>query len=115
MSEKYPIITLCGSSTQKEDWEHWQKTLALQGNCVLAINYYFGIESKDYNEENATKQLLQELHKQKIRMASEVVFILKPDNTLGEHTIKELEYAKSLGKKISYVYSIAKYEKKAKP
>lgn len=111
MEKDYPIVTLCGSSTQKEDWEHWQKTLALQGNCVLAINIYLGREREDYNEENDVKRLLKKLHRQKIRMADKVVFICKPDNTLGKHTTEELEYAKSLGKQISYVYSVANYLK----
>lgn len=112
MAEKYPIVTLCGSSTQKEDWEYWQKKLALDGNVVLAINIYLGLENKNYNEENDIKQLLKELHRQKIRMADRVVFITKPDNTLGKHATEELEYAKELGKPITYVYSVAAYLKK---
>ena len=102
-------MTLCGSSTQKEDWEHWQKKFALDGNVVLAINIYLGLENKNYNEENDTKQLLKELHRQKIRMADKVVFICKPDNTLGKHTTEELEYAKELGKPISYVNSLTSF------
>lgn len=107
--EKYPIICLCGSSTQKQDWEYWQKQLTLEGNCVLAINIYYGLEVKNYNEETETKRLLGEIHKQKIRMSDKVIFIEKPDGTLGEHTSEELEYAQSLGKKIAYVYSVATY------
>jgi len=106
----FPIITLCGSSKQKADYEHWHKTLTLQGNCVLGISIYYGVENPNYNEENDTKKLLEAIHRQKIRMADEVVFIMKPDGTLGKHSTEELEYAKSLGKEIRYVYSVVGYE-----
>jgi len=78
----------------------------------LAINIYLGLENKNYNEENEIKRLLKDLHRQKIRMADRVVFISKPDGTLGKHTTEEFEYAKELGKPITYVYSVAYYLKK---
>lgn len=105
--ERYPIVTLCGSSTQKTDWEHWQREFALKGNVVLAINIYLGLEKPDYNVEDETKNLLRDLHRQKISMADRVCFILKPNGSLGKHTNEELEYAKKLNKPVTYVHSIS--------
>jgi len=106
MKEKYPVITICGSSKQKADWEHYQKKLALEGNVVLAINIYLGLEAKDYNDDTETKRLLMELHRQKIRMADKVCFIRKPDGTLGDHTTTERDYAIELKKFIFSVPSL---------
>lgn len=106
ITEKFRVVTICGSSKQRADWEFYQKKLALEGNVVLAINIYLGLEDKGYNDDTKTKRLLMELHRQKIRMADNVCFILKPDGSLGDHTRSEWEYAKSKGKGIFFVPSI---------
>ena len=106
MKEKYPVITICGSSKQKADWEYYQKKLALEGNVVLAINIYLGLEATNYNDDNEVKRLLMELHRQKIRMADKVCFIRKPDGTLGDHTTTEYDYAVELKKPILFVDSL---------
>jgi len=98
-----PVVTLCGSSTQKEDWEEYQRELALKGYCVLAINVYLGRETLNHNEENEVKQLLRELHRQKIRMADIVAIIPKADGSIGSHTTEEVAYAKQLGKQVVYI------------
>ena len=103
LKEKFPIVTLCGSSKQKADWEYYQRELALRGYCVLNINVYLALEKENYNEEDEVKQLLRELHRQKIRMADIVAVIPKPDGSIGSHTSEEIEYAKSLGKRVVYV------------
>lgn len=107
MKEKYPVITLCGSSKQKADWEFYQKKFALDGNVVLAINIYLGLEDTNYNDDTETKRLLMELHQQKIRMADEVVFIRKPSGALGDHTTSEYKYATKLKKRCVFVNSLA--------
>lgn len=112
MNKTYPIVTLCGSSKQKEDWAYWQAKFALDGNVVLAINIYMADSVPNYNDDTELKRLLCELHHQKIRMADKVVFICKPDTTLGDHTSEELEYARSLGKPCTFVYSVARYPHK---
>ena len=103
MKEKYPIVTLCGSSKQKSDWEHYQRTLALKGYCVLNINIYLGLEKEDYNREDELKELLRQLHRQKIRMADIVAIIPKRDGRVGSHTLEEIKYAEDLGKEVFFV------------
>lgn len=98
MKEKFPILTICGCSKQREDWEYYQKQYALEGYVVLAINIYLGLEDKGYNNDTEKKRLFMELHRQKIRMADKICFILKPDGTLGDHTQSEMEYVRELGK-----------------
>lgn len=107
-SLNHHVITICGSSQQKEDWEFYQKKFTLEGNCVLVINIYLGLENSAYNSDTPIKRLLLELHKQKIRMADSICFILKPNKTLGNHTISELIYAHKLKKEVFFVESIMK-------
>ena len=102
------IITLCGSSRQKEDWEFYRRKLALEGNVVLAIDVYIGLETAYYNDDTTTKRLLMSLHRQKIRMAQEICFIRKPNGQLGKHTTSELIYAKKLKKQITFFVSTLK-------
>jgi len=107
MKEKtFPIVTLCGSSTQKEDWERYQKQLTMKGYCVLTINIYLGREVKNHNKETPLKQLLKQIHRQKIRMADIIAFIPKPNGELGRHTLEELTYAKLHTKPIIHVETL---------
>ncbi len=46
---------------------------------------------------------LDELHLRKIDISDEV-FVLNVDGYIGESTRKEIEYARQLGKPISYLY-----------
>ena len=107
MNERtFPIVTLCGSSKQKDDFMYWQRELALRGYVVIPINVFLGLEKTDYNVEDETKKMLCDIHFQKIRMADKVCFIRKPDCSIGEHTQREIEYSKKLGKQIMFVNSI---------
>ena len=106
VEKKYKVITLCGSTRFKEEFERIAERLTLQGNIVLAPGEYSG-----YNEEHnlqATKvtedtiEMLKDLHKEKIRMADEVLIINK-DGYIGESTKEEIQYALSIGKPVFYI------------
>jgi hypothetical protein len=115
MSERtFPVITLCGSSKQKDDFMYWQRELALKGNVVIPINVFLGLEKADYNVEDETKKLLCDIHFQKIRMADKVYFIKKPDGTFGDHTNREIVYALHQDKEIFFLDSISNRNKSIK-
>lgn len=46
--------------------------------------------------------MLDTMHRQRIYLSDEV-FIINVDNYIGKSTKKEIEYAQSLGKKITYL------------
>jgi hypothetical protein len=100
---QFPIVCLCGSSKQKEDWERCAHDLALKGYCVLNINVYLGLEKADYNKEDKLKKRLMAIHRQKIRMSDIVAVIRKRDGDIGDHTAREIVYAKKLGKRVIFV------------
>ena len=100
---EYKIITLCGSIKFKDEFMKVQEKLTLDGNIVLTPNFFNNIKKENIDEK--TKKMLDEMHKQKIGMSDEI-FIINVGGYIGESTKKEIEYAKSRGKRISYLENI---------
>ena len=103
VTNKYKIITLCGSIKFKDEFMRVQEKLTLDGNIVLTPNFFNNIKKEDIDEK--TKKMLDEMHKQKIDMSDEI-YVVNVDGYIGESTKLEIEYAKRKGKKISYLESI---------
>ena len=93
------IITLCGSTRFKEDFDYTNKELTLQGNIVISVAFF--CHSGDVITENQ-KILLDKIHKSKIDIA-DTVYIINKNGYIGESTKSEIEYAKSKGKEIIYL------------
>lgn len=98
--DKFPIITLCGSTKFKDEFFNVQKELSLKGYVVLSLGL-FG-HSGD-SEAWSKKNVLDEIHKQKIDMSSSI-FVIDVGGYIGESTKSEIEYAQNKGKKV-YFYS----------
>lgn len=101
--KKYNIITLCGSIKFKDEFMKVQEKLTLDGNIVFTPNFFNNVRKEDIDEK--MKKMLDEMHKQKIDMSDEI-YVINIGGYIGESTKKEIEYAKSRGKKISYLESI---------
>ena len=102
-NRKYNIITLCGSIKFKDQFIKVQEKLTLEGNIVLTPNFFNNIKKEEIDEK--TKKMLDEMHKQKIDMSDEI-YIINFGGYIGESTKTEIEYAKTKGKKLSYLESI---------
>ena len=100
MVGKYKVITLCGSTRFKEQFIQVQKELTLQGNIVISVGL-FGHSGDNEVWENSVKDMLDDMHKRKIDMADEIM-VIDVNDYIGESTKKEIEYAKSKGKFISF-------------
>lgn len=95
------VITLCGSTRFKSDFESWNSRLTLDGNVVISVGV-FGHGYHPYHREkylDPKKPMLDRLHLQKIDMADEV-FVIDPGGYVGESTAREIEYAKATGKPV---------------
>lgn len=101
---KYNVITLCGSTKFKDEFMKLQEELTLKGNIVLNLGIFFQSEKNSKLDEK-TIQLLSNMHMQKIDMCDEI-FVVNANGYIGQSTKKEIEYAKKLGKKISYLEEI---------
>lgn len=94
------VITLCGSTRFKDQFESEMKRLTLEGNIVISVGLFGHLEGIDMNGE--TKKMLDELHKRKIDLSDEI-FVINVGGYIGKSTSGEIEYAKKHEKKIRYL------------
>ena len=101
------IITLCGSTKFKKEYEHWNKHFTLKGYIVFSVGC-FGREkgepeSKgDFVITKKQKALLIEIHAAKI-MLSDGIFIINKDGYIGTHTAEQIGLAAQAGKTLVYL------------
>lgn len=98
-ADRAKVITLCGSTRFKADFESWNSRLTLNGNVVISVGVFVRQpEGSRYNTPER-KEMLDRLHRQKIDMADEV-FVIDPGGYVGDSTKAEISYAESLGKRV---------------
>ncbi len=102
VKDKYNVITLCGSIKFKTEFMKVQEELTLKGNIVFTPNFFSDI-CNGINLE--TKKMLDKMHRQKIDLSDEI-YVINVKGYIGESTKSEIEYAKTKGKKISYLENI---------
>ena len=101
MVDKYPVITLCGSTRFKEQFLETQKRLTLAGNIVISVGL-FGHSGDDEVWTEGIKEMLDDMHKRKIDMADEI-YVINVGGYIGSSTRNEIEYAKRTGKAVRYL------------
>lgn len=97
--KKYPIITLCGSTRFKEDFERVNRELTLAGNIVISVGA-FGHAGDIFSDDE--KIMLDDIHKCKIDMA-DTIYVINKDGYIGESTKSEIKYAREHGKTILFM------------
>ncbi len=99
MFGEYKVITLCGSTRFKEDFERVNRELTLLGNIVISVGC-FGHSGDTFTEKQ--KIMLDDIHKRKIDMA-DAIYVINKDGYIGASTRSEIEYARKHGKQIIYM------------
>jgi len=99
--KKYKVITLCGSTKFKELFIAEAKRLTLEGNIVISVGLFGHSGDKEAFDFN-TKEMLDDIHKEKIRM-SDTIYVINPNGYIGESTMNEIKYAILLNKEIIYL------------
>ena len=100
-SSRYKVITLCGSTRFKDAFMEAQKRLTLEGNIVISVGL-FGHSGDEEVWTEGTKEMLDDMHKQKIDMADEI-YVINVGGYIGSSTRSEIEYAKAKGLPIRYL------------
>ena len=106
MVGKYKVVTLCGSTRFKKEFEEVQRKLTLEGVIVISVGLFS--HSEENGEEWATngiKEMLDDMHKRKIDMADEI-FVINKNGYIGSSTRSEIEYAIKTNKKVNYMEEI---------
>ena len=96
--KKYPVVTLCGSTKFKEDFERVNRELTLAGNIVISVGC-FGHSGDVFSDEQ--KIMLDDIHKRKIDMA-DAIYVINKDGYVGSSTRSEIQYAQEHNKEILY-------------
>ncbi len=99
MQGKYKVITLCGSTRFKDDFERINKELTLNGNIVISVACY-GHSGDNFTD--GQKIMLDDIHKRKIDLA-DAIYVINKDGYIGNSTKSEIEYAKQHGKEVLYM------------
>lgn len=99
MVGNYKVITLCGSTKFKGDFERVNRELTLAGNIVLSVGC-FGHAGDVFTDEQ--KVMLDDIHRRKIDM-SDAIYIINKCGYIGSSTKSEIAYATATGKPIFFM------------
>ena len=105
---KAEIVTLCGSSKFKEAIMAENARLTMEGRLVISLGLFGHTDLPAYNWDTDVgdlKTMLDALHAQKIAMADRV-HVVNVGGYYGESTTREIAYARSLGKPITYMEAV---------
>lgn len=108
MADRYPVITLCGSTRFKDEFYEVQKRLTLEGNIVISVGLFGHSgdsevwDGMDEGTLSKTKEMLDDMHKRKIDMADSI-YVINVGGYIGESTRSEIEYAKAHNKPVRYM------------
>lgn len=95
----YKIITLCGSTRFKEDFERVNKELTLAGNIVISVGC-FGHAGDVFTDQQ--KIMLDDIHKRKIDMA-DAIYVINKGGYIGQSTKSEILYALGHNKQLYFM------------
>jgi len=103
------IITLCGSTRFKGEFQECSLELTLADYVVLSVGCFTHSDNEIKDRITPVVKIqLDKLHKEKIAMSQAIVVINK-DNYIGESTLSELQYARQLNKQV-YWYEYIEYD-----
>ena len=92
----YKVITLCGSTRFKDDFERINKELTLLGYIVISVGCFGHVDCPLTPEQ---KIMLDDIHKRKIDMA-DAIYVINKDGYIGSSTRGEIKYAIAHGKQV---------------
>ena len=104
------IVTLCGSTQFKDEFETTAKELALEGHTVLSVNMFAHADNIELTTEQ--KIMLDNEHKEKINV-SDAIFVINKNGYIGESTYSEIDWAQRMKKQV-YFLEDPKIEEKEK-
>lgn len=94
------IVTICGSMKFVEQMKKVALKLEIENKYIVIQCVY---TDDKLNEEE--QSILSELHYKKIDI-SDAIYVVNINGYIGSSTIKEIQYAKTLGKEIMYLEPI---------
>lgn len=94
------VITICGSTRFKKETLEARESLELMGYAVFSVGSFLHADQIPITLDQ--KRYLDELHLRKIDM-SDSIYVINVDGYIGESTRREIEYAESHSKGVTYL------------
>lgn len=94
------VVCLLGSSRYQSDFHSVARAYSVNGDVVLAPHVYTTGEGCVLNKDEQAH--LKEATRKRIEM-SDLIFVINPNNIIPESVHREIEYAESLGRQITYL------------
>ncbi len=103
MPDRPEIVCICGSARFVDEMHAANRDLTFAGAIVVAPGVFLRAEDHEANEfiTSEQKTALGALHLRKIDLADRVL-VVNPGGYIGESTSREIAYARSTGKPISF-------------
>lgn len=104
------IITICGSTRFKDEIHAANARLTLEGNLVISLGVFGHTDMPDVDWSTGGTDLkvaLDDLHRQKIRLADSIYVATDESGYFGESTAGEIAFAISLGKPVVFANEAA--------
>jgi hypothetical protein len=104
---KPEIVCLCGSTRFVDEFNRQRVRLTHAGAIVLSIEIVTtqALDEDPQHVDHGLKARLDELHKRKIDLADKVL-VLNVGGYIGESTRSEIDYAKKIGRPVSYLQPV---------
>jgi len=94
------IVTLCGSTKFKKEFEEAAKRESLKGRIVLTVSFFTHADNVSITEDQ--KIALDQLHLRKISISDEIL-VLNKGGYIGSSTTNEIKFAYSRGVHVRYL------------
>jgi len=101
------VVTLCGSTRFKKEYQEWNRRLTLEGHVVLSVAWFAHADGPEPTVEQ--KELLDRIHLRKIDL-SQAIFVFDVEGYIGQSTRREIDYAYGHGKLVRYLSEILEAE-----
>lgn len=101
------IVTLCGSTRFKDTFNAVNAEMTMAGTLVISLGVFGHTDMPDRDWStggSGEKVALDELHKRKIDLADRVL-VINVNGYIGDSTRSEIEYAKKIGRPVTYLES----------
>lgn len=107
---KYPIVCICGSTRFQKETVEMAESLTLAGQIVLMVNCWSrkdALHEPQNDVDREIKEMLDDIHKEKIRLA-DYVLVMNIGGYVGNSTESEIDFARRIGKPITFVEKVKK-------
>lgn len=104
-ADRAEVVTICGSTKFKAEILAEVARLTTEGKLVISLGVFGHTDLPDYDwttDASDLKRMLDALHRQKIDMADRV-HVVDVGGYYGESMAREIEYARSLGKPVTFM------------